>query len=491
MKKMICSAFFTVLFCSVIAQQLIFKHQKHQATWGKAFDLAIWTMDTNTTSSGLLKAGAGYGGEWARDASMNSWNAASLLRPEVAEYSLWSVTKKKEIVDHQYWDKIVWIIAAENHYNTTGNKTFLNHAIKCAQNTFDELYKIAFNTKYNLFTGPGNINDGIAAYPEPVFEPNNLSSYVLDHKKSAEIMVLSTNLLYMQAHLALSNMLYIKNETKAAKAHYSAYLKLKHTIKKQFYLPKENAFNYLIYADGSKVKMQEGLGYSYALLFDILNNKEAEQLIKNTHLSPFGIVNVYPHLPRYNDSILGRHNYMVWAFINAYWGNAMAKYKNEAAFEFELNNQAALAIDADKGNMDFAEIANPFTGKPDGGWQSNRIWSIKHHQTWNATGYLSMITKGLFGITVKNGTLYIQPFVPVDVDEMKLHNIIIQDKKIHLIIKGKGSNCKWIKKNGKIIPSLGSFKSKNLAVFQKNNPFVSGLKIADLNNNDTIEIFVQ
>ena len=53
-------------------------------TSGKAnvFDLAVWTVDNNTDGL-LLKAGADYGGEWTRDISINSWNAVSLLRPDV------------------------------------------------------------------------------------------------------------------------------------------------------------------------------------------------------------------------------------------------------------------------------------------------------------------------------------------------------------------------------------------------------------------------
>ena len=57
----------------------------------RAFALAIRTVDDNTDGL-LLKAGGGYGGEWTRDIAINSWNGASLLRPEAARHSLWSVT---------------------------------------------------------------------------------------------------------------------------------------------------------------------------------------------------------------------------------------------------------------------------------------------------------------------------------------------------------------------------------------------------------------
>lgn len=56
-----------------------------------AFSLAVHTLYKNTPDS-LIKAGGEYGGEWTRDVSINSWNAAALLMPEKTAYSLWSVT---------------------------------------------------------------------------------------------------------------------------------------------------------------------------------------------------------------------------------------------------------------------------------------------------------------------------------------------------------------------------------------------------------------
>ena len=85
-----------------------------------AFKLAVQTVDINIRR-GILAAGGDYGGEWTRDISINSWNGVSLFRPQVAEQSLWSVTINKDTIGHQYWDKILWSIAACNHYCVTGD----------------------------------------------------------------------------------------------------------------------------------------------------------------------------------------------------------------------------------------------------------------------------------------------------------------------------------------------------------------------------------
>lgn len=171
----------------------------------EAYKLALNTVDINIRR-GILAAGAEYGGEWARDCAINSWNAASLLNPKTAEQTLWSVTKDRDTIGHQYWDRIIWVIAALNHFEVTGDKAFLKQAYKCSVNSIEQLEQQAFDKKYGLFTGPSVFNDGIAGYPEPVYDPKNRSGFVLDHKNSAVIKCLSTNGIYYGAYLSIIKM---------------------------------------------------------------------------------------------------------------------------------------------------------------------------------------------------------------------------------------------------------------------------------------------
>ena len=205
MKKIIPIIF---LLLSTVPGLLCAQSLNFGSTSGKtnAFDLAVWTVDNNTDGL-LLKAGADYGGEWTRDISINSWNAVSLLRPEVAEYSLWSVTNNRKTIGHQYWDKIIWVIAAWNHYLVTGRHEFLTQAYACSKATMLQLEDSVFDKTYGLFTGPAVFQDGIAAYDEPVYEPSfDDKSYVLDHPNSHHIMCLSTNAVYYQAYICLAEM---------------------------------------------------------------------------------------------------------------------------------------------------------------------------------------------------------------------------------------------------------------------------------------------
>src|ERR1035437_10846000 len=92
-------AFLLLLSGNLFAQKIICDN----SNYADAYTLAINTVDINTRR-GILAAGGDYGGEWTRDIAINSWNAVSLLRSEVAEKSLWCVTLNKESIGHQYWD---------------------------------------------------------------------------------------------------------------------------------------------------------------------------------------------------------------------------------------------------------------------------------------------------------------------------------------------------------------------------------------------------
>lgn len=86
-----------------------------------AFDLALRTVENNI-ENGIVKAGGDYGGEWTRDASINAWNAGSLIFPEETRNSLWAVTVDDgRAIGHQYWDKIIWVQGAYNHCMVTGD----------------------------------------------------------------------------------------------------------------------------------------------------------------------------------------------------------------------------------------------------------------------------------------------------------------------------------------------------------------------------------
>jgi len=413
-----------------------------------AYKIAVNTVDINTRR-GILAAGGDYGGEWTRDIAINTWNGVSLIRPELAERSLWSVTIHRDTIGHQYWDKIIWVIAAYNHYQITGDKDFLKQSYICSANTMKELEHITFDDKYGLFTGPSVFNDGIAGYPEPVYEPGNYSSGILSYSGFHYIKCLSTNCIYYGAYVALGQMGRLLNENSVVINRYQQKAEtLKKNILKNFYNEDKNAFNYLIDHLGTVDKSQEGLGISFAIMFGIIPPDKANQLINNAFVSKYGITSIYPDFPRYSAEKPGRHNNIIWPMVNGFFAKASVVAGNYKSFAFELNSLTHLALDEDKGNYNFWEIYNPYSGKPDGGYQDrgkenpNYHWESCRLQTWSATAYLSMVYNGLAGIHIGDDGISFSPFLPENIHYLELKDIIYRQSKLDIVIKGNGGKIK-------------------------------------------------
>jgi glycogen debranching enzyme len=427
------------------------KISSDNAELADAFNLAINTIDINVRR-GILAAGGDYGGEWTRDIAINSWNAESLLRPDVALHSLWSVTVNKDSVGHQYWDKIIWTIAALNHYKVTGDRLFLNEAYRCAKNTMKDLEQSTFDEKYGLFMGPSVFNDGIAGYPESVYDSLNNSSFVLDHPRSRTIKCLSTNAVYYGAYQSLSEMSDLLNDgQKEAYARKASTLKAQ--VVKYLYNEKENKLYYLIDSKGNIDHSQEALGISFSILFGILNKDQAGRLISKVNTSSYGIPSITPAFARYNTKKPGRHNAVIWPMVNGFFADAALTAKNYQVFTAELNNLTHLALDENKGNYNFREIYNASSGIPDGGWQRRKTpddihWTSFKNQTWSATAYLRMVFNGLLGFKFDSDALHIFPYLPQGIHLLKVTSIPFRKATINITVTGKGSHVSSFTING-------------------------------------------
>jgi glycogen debranching enzyme len=419
-----------------------------------AFRLAVGTVDINTRR-GILAAGADYGGDWTRDIAINAWNGVSLLRPTVAETSLWSVTIHKDTAGLQYWDKIIWVVAADNHYKVTGDSIFLRQAYDCSARTLQSLVQQTFDVADGLFKGPSVFNDGIAGYPEPVYDPTNYSSAVTDFKASVDIKCLSTNCIYYGAYLALIDMAKSLHLSKATVADYRQRMDaLKSNILKHLYDNAANRFYYLIDQNGNANNSQEALGISFAVIFNVIGGTDATNLIRDAAVSTYGITSIYPDFPRYSHDKPGRHNNIIWPMVNGFFAQAAKATENYATFTKELYAQTHLALDEDKGNYDFREIYNPYSGKPDGGWQTSGSatpghWESCRLQTWSATAYISMILRGVMGLRFDENHVEFEPFLPPGIAHIELNDLAYRHSMLHLTVEGKGNHVKVFTLDGR------------------------------------------
>ena len=159
---------------------------------------------------GMVRAGGGYEQPWTRDATINSWNATSLLAPALAANTLWAVVEKdadgKLIVqqDSQQWDQVIWTVGAWHHYLVTGDRDFLQRAYDVVTNTLavrEQAAVFGRDARYGLFTGPSFFNDGVSGFPAPTADAGeSRGSESTSYPDVVSAMYLSTNALYYAAY---------------------------------------------------------------------------------------------------------------------------------------------------------------------------------------------------------------------------------------------------------------------------------------------------
>ncbi|WP_418991049.1 MGH1-like glycoside hydrolase domain-containing protein [Alistipes sp.] len=420
-----------------------------------AYRLAVNTMDINVRR-GILAAGADYGGEWTRDIAINAWNAVSLLRPAVAERSLWSVTLGRDTVGHQYWDKALWIIAAANHYALTGDRRFLCDAYRCGVNTLTELETMAFDPADGLFTGPSVFNDGISGYPPQVYDPEVVSSYVLDHPNARRIKTLSTNCVYCGAYRALGFLAEELGEPQHRIREFASKGEaLKRNILRRFTLPSEPRLAYLIDHTGARDVSQEALGLSFAVLLGVVEGDLAAELIRQAVVSPHGIPSIWPDFANFSPARPGRHNNLVWPMPMGFFARAAIRTGNSSVFLHELDALTGLALDEEKGNYNFREIYDPRTGKPDGGYQMldpstpDMHWRSCSAQVWSATAYLSMVHYGVLGIRTGRAALRFEPLLPPGTERVKVSGLHYGASAFEVEVRGPGTRVKTVLLDGR------------------------------------------
>lgn len=412
----------------------------------EAWELAEKTVRYNIRDS-ILAAGADYGGEWTRDVAINTWNGTDLFIPEVVERSLWHVTEERQTIGHQYWDKIIWVQGAWYHYLLTRDREFLAQAYACGSRTIEQLEATAFDREYGLFTGSSVFNDGISAFEEPIYDParSDLSGVMRHHTHG--IKCLSTNCVYYMAYRALDGMHRVLHGTDhEAYADRAEALRLR--IRSHFYNPRGKLF-YAIDEQGGVHRHQEALGNAFAILSGVITPEEGHYTLIRNETTPFGVPSVTPIFKRFSLERPGRHNRLIWPFVNAFYARAALLTGDRDIFEHELNAMAALALDEDKGNYNFYEIFDPRTGKPEGGNQAGRDrWHSRRHQTWSATGYMSMILYGVCGLHPGPEGMEFRPYLPRGINRLSINGLKYGGMVLDLDLQGDGDHIEEVRIDG-------------------------------------------
>jgi beta-glucosidase len=405
-----------------------------------AYQLALRVLEFNLRD-GVLEAGEGYG-TWTRDTAINNWNAATLLVPDVAERTLWKETESTAagpVVSGQYWDKVIWIVAANHHALVTGDREFDKDAYGAATRTLAIMHDRQYDRETGLFRGPAVYGDGVAAYPDPPFDDQR-GDNIRDYAEAQQLEVLSTNSVYYGAFRAAASMGRLagapQSETDALDQSADA---LGSSIRRTFWIAQKHRFAYFRDGNGTLDETQEALGEALAMILGVAGREQAHDIFRHAETTPWGIACTWPPYARYRDATnanFGRHNGTIWPFINAFWATAAAASGESEAFSSELRHVTALALHSG----DFREIYHPYTGKPYGGVQMDKFWDSVRHQTWSASGYLRMIYSGLMGMRFEADGIHMQPTIPADlgIRALTLEDLSYRQASLTIAIRGTG-----------------------------------------------------
>ena len=173
------------------------------------------------------------------------------------------------------------------------------------------------------------------------------------------------------------------------------------------------------------------------MLFDICPTEKQLSLFESLVTSDGGTVSIWPPFEGlYSDSKPGRHNNVVWPFLNGLIIEAAAKCGFYIFAGDELNRITTLF----KGSkFKLFEIYSPYTKKHFGGWQIDRVWDSCRDQTWSAACYIGSFIHGIFGIKVQEKGITFAPCVPKNLRSSELNGLRIRGIELSIKINGYGN----------------------------------------------------
>ncbi|SKC66558.1 glucosidase family protein [Krasilnikoviella flava] len=386
------------------------------------YALAQETLDRNVVrddAGPFIRAGGGYADPWTRDAALNCWGAATLLRPDDARATLLRVCERtpdgRLVVaqDDQWWDQIVWVLAATDHAWATGDDEFLATAWQVGRDSLEILHRERFRPRWGLYAGPALMQDGISGLPAGPATADEPTSFVLDYPDAHEVMTLSTNVVYVAALRCLEAAAHRLGHDASALAARADDL----AAAIEEHLRDGDNYGYLLHGSGPRAgtldRHREAAGLALAVVVGLVPPERSRQVIASIGRGPAGVVNVAPHFDRYDDDRSGRHNAMCWPMVMGLAGLASAVSGDRAGTVRTLEDLHRL-VGARGGRFD--ELYDPSTGLAHGGWQCGHVWPSEPDQTWSATSLLRLVHLGLVGLVPSAEGLRFSP-VPLDVDE--------------------------------------------------------------------------
>lgn len=420
----------------------------------------IKTQKDNENGKGteVLMAGEDYDKPWTRDASINVYNGFCFMNRKVSHDTLMSVIKDRDgkiYIGGQYWDAIIWALGAYQYYLVSHDMEFLGTAYEAIKNSLQYNEENEFSEEYGLFRGPAVYGDGVSAYPYQYgFSGKDgcILGYASYNKEKCydkgfgiPMHTLSTNAVYALSYDICIKMATALNEKSEISCFTDKRQNLTKAIRKHFVYEGER-LKYIVGKWGDCLR-QEGLGIAFASMADIVD----ANAFKNIYVSEQGIPCVFPSYSRYNlENEYGRHSGTIWPHVQCFFANEALRQGYQEMFDFEFMK---LTEFSNRDNQ-FYEIFHPVTGEPYGGLQEHwttdtlRAFKVCEHQTWSATGYLSLLLYGFAGMTINEEHVCFKPYMNKTIGFIEITDLQINEMVINIRIEGQGNIIESFTVNG-------------------------------------------
>lgn len=406
--------------------------------------------------SPYIRAGAWYPSIWTRDAAINSWFAASIVSRRAAQHTLDLAIRNVADDRREYWDRGIIVHGAWNHYlyaSQRDGESGLDWLTKNAPALFDLMASQEadyFDSKAGLFRGPAFFIDSVGGYPPPYSDRRFAASKVTEIASTGGICSLSANCIQVRSYecLAEINRVLALPPSRGAEFRRKA-AALRAAINRRMWDAKRGSYGYFVEPSGDVETFQDAAGLAMAILFDVADAKRAQEVMRTIHLEQYGVPSIWPDLKNgyigngnYGDTDEGYEsplNIRIWPHVTALWAMACAKVGNVDGFGFHVEKLAELVNQA--GDHNFREIYNAKTGKP----------YLKDHQTWSATGYLSMFLNGALGLNPKPEGLRFSPCLPRAWGGITMSGLPYRGSVISVRLRGGGTMVRRVELNGAVV----------------------------------------
>ncbi len=423
-----------------------FEFSSGQTAYDQAYEKARRVIAADVRDGKFL-AGQNWAQVWTRDTSYSVELACALLHPDVSKTTLLGLTQDVSGIGECWYqdkcghfagwpnltDAIVGASGLWSLYLATGDQDLLRPLYERTVRSLKRAERDAYDSRTGLFKGCASFMESNSGYPK---------NYAMKGELVGKTCALSTCLLYYRGYVVAAEAGKILGEDVQPLRQKAA--KLKEAINTRFWLPEKGYYAYFLDENGALNRRMEGLGEAFAILTGVADQRRAEQILRSTPTTPWGFPCLWPQFEEWRDYKRDfahyYHNGMIWPFVEGYWAWGASRMGDVATFARELDALVKLS----EKNDTFMELYRPEDGMPDG----------SPRQLWSASGFLSMIYHGLFGMDFTEGGIRFAPVVPDRFQELTLNNVKYRDALLRIVVKGHGTKVQRFRLDGKATKPL-------------------------------------